>query len=80
MLNEASQLASAQVPAVYRIRVGDVLVTALSDGYVKGGEAILRNVDLDATKAVLHSIRMSFKVMNFAIMLTESQAARTYHD
>lgn len=52
---EVTQSAPAQVPAVYRIRVGDVLVTALSDGYVKGGEVILRNVDLDAAKAVLHA-------------------------
>lgn len=53
---ETSQLSPPkQVPAIYRVRVGDLLVTALSDGYVKGGEAILRNVDLDKAKALLHA-------------------------
>jgi glyoxylase-like metal-dependent hydrolase (beta-lactamase superfamily II) len=54
---ETNQLAPAKVPAIYRIRVGELLVTALSDGYVKGGEGILRNVDFDAAKAVLHAAR-----------------------
>lgn len=52
---EANQSAPVQVPAIYRVRVGDLLVTALSDGYVKGGEVVLRNVDLDAAKAVFHA-------------------------
>lgn len=46
---------TAQVPAIYRVRVGDICVTALSDGYVKGGEGILRNVDVEAAKRVLHT-------------------------
>lgn len=44
-----------QVPALYRVRVGDILVTAVSDGYIKGGEGILRNVDLEAAREVLHA-------------------------
>ncbi len=43
----------AQVPAVYRVRVGDIQVTAVSDGYIKGGEGILRNIEPDAAKEVL---------------------------
>lgn len=57
MAVETIQLTPAQVPAIYRIRVGGLLVTALSDGYVRGGEGILRNGDLDAAKAVLHAAR-----------------------
>lgn len=41
--------------APYRIQIGDVTVTALSDGHIKGGEGILRNVDADAAAAVLRS-------------------------
>lgn len=44
-----------QVPAVYRVRVGDILVTAVSDGYIKGGEGILRNVDIDAANVLLRA-------------------------
>ena len=56
MTVEASPATSAaQVPAIYRVRVGELLVTALSDGYVKGGEAILRNVDPDMAKTLLHA-------------------------
>ena len=47
--------AFGQVPALYRVRVGDILVTAVSDGYIKGGEGILRNVDADAAKEVLQA-------------------------
>ncbi|KIZ47313.1 hypothetical protein OO17_05045 [Rhodopseudomonas palustris] len=41
------------MPAIYRVRVGEILVTALSDGYVKGAESVLRNVDPDTAKAIL---------------------------
>ncbi|WP_424630382.1 MBL fold metallo-hydrolase [Bradyrhizobium sp. SYSU BS000235] len=43
----------AQAP--YRIQIGDVTVIALSDGYIKGGEGILRNVEPDAAADVLRA-------------------------
>lgn len=72
MTIEASPLAfPRQVPAVYRVRVGDILVTALSDGYVKGGEAILRNVDLDAAKALLHAAHRSPAVVEISAFIIQ---------
>ncbi len=41
--------------APYRIQIGDITVIALSDGYIKGGESVLRNVDPDAAAAVLRA-------------------------
>ena len=52
---EKEPLEMKQFPALYRIRVGDILVTAVSDGYIKGGEGILRNVDADAANVVLRA-------------------------
>lgn len=43
------------VLAPYRIQIGDITVTALSDGYIKGGEGVLRNVDADAAAEVLRA-------------------------
>ena len=41
---------SEQVPGVYRLRVGDIVVTALSDGYFEGGFEVLPNISAeDAT-------------------------------
>ena len=41
---------SEQVPGVYRLRVGDIVVTALSDGYFEGGLEVLLNISAqDAT-------------------------------
>ncbi len=44
---------TAPGPAFYRLRVGDLIVTAISDGYIKGGEAVLRNIDADLAAAAL---------------------------
>lgn len=66
----------AQVPPVYRVRVGEILVTVVSDGFIKGGEGILRNVDMDAASAVLrdsHRYPPSVDVNAFVIQ----QAGRT---
>jgi glyoxylase-like metal-dependent hydrolase (beta-lactamase superfamily II) len=65
-----------QVPAIYRVRVGELLVTALSDGYVKGAEGILRNVDLDAAKALLHAARRSPPVVEINAFVVQ-HAGRT---
>jgi glyoxylase-like metal-dependent hydrolase (beta-lactamase superfamily II) len=42
-----------QVPGVYHRRLGDVLVTGLSDGYMDFGYEIFRNIPEDETKAIL---------------------------
>lgn len=48
-----SSQAAQQVPGVYHRRLGDVLVTGLSDGYVDMGYEIFRNIPEDETRAIL---------------------------
>ena len=42
-----------QVAGVYHRRLGDVVVTGLSDGYVDMGYGIFRNIPEEETKAIL---------------------------
>jgi glyoxylase-like metal-dependent hydrolase (beta-lactamase superfamily II) len=42
-----------QIPGVYRRKIGDIVVTAISDGYLDGNLDVMRNVDLDKAHAVL---------------------------
>ena len=38
------QVPTAQIPGVYHRRIGDIVVTALSDGYLDGTLEVLRNI------------------------------------
>jgi glyoxylase-like metal-dependent hydrolase (beta-lactamase superfamily II) len=42
-----------QVPGVSHRRVGDVVVTAISDGFVDGGLDVLRNIDQEEARRIL---------------------------
>jgi len=42
-----------QIPGVYHRRIGDILVTAVSDGYLDGTIDVMRNVDHDKAREVL---------------------------
>ena len=42
-----------QIPGVYSRKIGDIVVTAISDGYLDGDLSVMRNVDLDKAHAVL---------------------------
>src|SRR5437764_7900970 len=42
-----------QIPGVYQRRIGDIVVTAISDGYLDGDLSVMRNVDLDKAHAIL---------------------------
>ncbi len=48
-----SRFPETQVAGVYHRRLGDVLVTGLSDGYVDMGYSIFRNIPEQETKAIL---------------------------
>ena len=48
-----SYLPLAQVAGVYHRKLGDVVVTGLSDGYVDMGYGIFRNIPEEETKAIL---------------------------
>jgi glyoxylase-like metal-dependent hydrolase (beta-lactamase superfamily II) len=47
------QMPLAQIPGVYHRRIGDILVTALSDGYLSGDVDILRNIEHGDARAML---------------------------
>src|SRR5882757_6401273 len=42
-----------QIPGVYHRKIGDIVVTAISDGYLDGNLDVMRNVDLDAAHRLL---------------------------
>jgi glyoxylase-like metal-dependent hydrolase (beta-lactamase superfamily II) len=44
---------SQQIPGIYHRRIGDIVVTALSDGYLDGSLEVLRNITPDAARAIL---------------------------
>jgi glyoxylase-like metal-dependent hydrolase (beta-lactamase superfamily II) len=46
-------LPRTQIAGVYHRKIGDVLVTGLSDGYVDMGYSIFRNIPEEETKAIL---------------------------
>src|SRR5439155_538438 len=51
--NPMSNPFRTQVPGVYHRKLGDVLVTGLSDGYVDMGYTIFRNIPEDETRTIL---------------------------
>src|SRR5256885_4560589 len=42
-----------QIPGVYHRRVGDIVVTALSDGFLDGSLDVLRNISQDEARQIL---------------------------
>jgi glyoxylase-like metal-dependent hydrolase (beta-lactamase superfamily II) len=42
-----------QIPGVYHRKIGDIVVTAISDGYLDGSLEVMRNVDLEKAHALL---------------------------
>ena len=53
-----ADLPTRQVPGVHHRRVGEVVVTALSDGFLDGSMAVLRNIDeADAARMLREAFR-----------------------
>jgi hypothetical protein len=44
---------SQQIPGVYHRRIGDIVVTAISDGYLDSTLDVMRNVDLEKACQIL---------------------------
>jgi len=42
-----------QIPGLYHRKIGDIVVTAVSDGYLDGNLEVMRNVDLDRAHKIL---------------------------
>lgn len=61
-----------QVPAFYRFKLGDLAVTIISDGFIKGGETILRNIDRDRASEVLRANHRVPTLVNVNAFVVES--------
>lgn len=48
-----SPLPVQQIPGIYHRKIGDVVVTAVSDGYIDGNLDLLKNVEVDQARAIL---------------------------
>ena len=44
-----------QIPGVYHRKIGDIVVTAISDGYLDGNLEVMRNVDLEKAHQILRT-------------------------
>ncbi len=42
-----------QIPGVYHRKIGDIVVTAISDGYLDGNLEVMRNIDVDKAQQIL---------------------------
>ena len=42
-----------QIPGVYHRRIGDIIVTAISDGFLDGSMQVLRNITVDEATGIL---------------------------
>ncbi len=52
------QVPNAQIPGVYHRKIGDIVVTALSDGYLDGTVEVMQNITPpDATKLLTDTFR-----------------------
>ena len=45
--------ATQQIPGVYHRKIGDIVVTAISDGYLDGNLEVMRNVDVEKARQLL---------------------------
>jgi glyoxylase-like metal-dependent hydrolase (beta-lactamase superfamily II) len=53
----------AQVPGVYHHRIGDIVVTALSDGYLDGSVEVMQNIPhADATQKLNDNFRSGLRI------------------
>jgi glyoxylase-like metal-dependent hydrolase (beta-lactamase superfamily II) len=48
-----SSLPVQQISGIYHRKVGDIVVTAISDGYIDGNLDLLKNVDVDQARRIL---------------------------
>src|SRR4051812_40139084 len=47
------EIPKQQIPGVYHRRVGDITVTAISDGFLDGSMQVLRNISVDEATSIL---------------------------
>ena len=48
-----SEVPQQQIPGVYHRRIGDITVTAISDGFLDGSMQVLRNITVEEATGIL---------------------------
>jgi len=49
-----TQVPDQQIPGIYHRRIGDIVVTGISDGFLNGALEVLRNIEVDESRKILH--------------------------
>lgn len=69
-----------QIPGVYHRKIGDVVVTVISDGYLDGNLDVMRNVDLDKAHQVLKEAFRPARRTSVNTFLIQSKGRRALVD
>jgi glyoxylase-like metal-dependent hydrolase (beta-lactamase superfamily II) len=69
-----------QIPGVYHRRIGDIVVTAISDGYLDGTLEVMRNVDLEQAHQVLRDAFRPARRTSVNTFLIHSKGRRAIVD
>ena len=62
-----------QIPGVYHRKIGDIVVTAVSDGYLDGSMDVMRNVDMEKAHQLLRDAFRPARRTNVNAFLIHSQ-------
>lgn len=69
-----------QIPGVYHRKIGDVVVTVISDGFLDGNLDVMRNVDLDKAHQVLKEAFRPARRTSVNTFLVQSKGRRALVD
>jgi glyoxylase-like metal-dependent hydrolase (beta-lactamase superfamily II) len=75
-----TQAPAQQIPGVYRRKIGDIVVTVISDGYLDGNLDVMRNVDLDKAHKVLKDAFRPARRTSVNTFLLDSKGRRALVD
>src|SRR5437764_7085574 len=65
-----------QIPGVYHRKIGDIVVTAISDGYLDGTVDVMRNVDHEKARQILKEAFRPARRTSVNTFLIHSRVAR----
>jgi len=69
-----------QIPGVYHRKIGDIVVTVISDGYLDGNLDVMRNVDLEQAHKVLKDAFRPARRTSVNTFLIQSKGKRALVD
>src|SRR6202051_881604 len=75
-----NQQPTQQIPGVYHRRIGDIVVTAISDGYLDSTLDVMRNVDLEKARQILQDAFRPARRTSVNTFLIHSKGRRAIID